>query len=170
VVSLVSCVPALPSSLAGVLPRESGLYGWWGSPSVLPEFGGTMHEGEPELRLLYVGLASTLRSRLVGNHMRRTGNSTLRQTLAGLLLDEHAFRPRMTDRVVLIEEDESRLTAWMTENLRVTWSTHPTPKDVEADVIRALRPPLNVDHATGPARDAVKAAKQRFRASAETTY
>jgi hypothetical protein len=39
----------------------------------------------PDLRLLYVGIATKLRTRLASNHLGRTGSSTLRRTLAGLL-------------------------------------------------------------------------------------
>ena len=45
-------------------------------------------------------------------------------------------------------------------------SQYPTPRDVEADVIRALHPPLNVDHASGPATQVVKAARRRYYESA----
>jgi hypothetical protein len=98
--------------------------------------------------------------------MRRTGSSTLRRTLAGLLLDEQGYRTRWTDRVVLVDEDEIRLTDWTAENLRVSWCVHPGPRTVEGEVIRALRPPLNVDHASGPVCDAVKAGRQRYYGSA----
>lgn len=98
--------------------------------------------------------------------MRRTGSSTLRRTLAGLLLGDEGFRTRWTDRVVLVDEDEVRLTLWMAENLRVSWTEHPAPRDVEPVIIRSLAPPLNVDHASGSARDAIKAARRRYYASA----
>ncbi|MDL5159753.1 GIY-YIG nuclease family protein [Actinomycetospora termitidis] len=164
--TLLGNTPVTPGVLAEQVPRGPGLYAWWASPSVLSGFDGAAHASEPDLRLLYVGLATNLRSRLHGNHMRRSGTSTLRRTLAGLLLDEHGFRTRRTDRVVLVDEDEVRLSAWMTEHLRVTWCTHPEPGAVEAEVIRLLRPPLNVDHASGPARDLVRAARARYRSSA----
>ncbi|WP_346772720.1 GIY-YIG nuclease family protein [Rhodococcus sp. 14C212] len=38
------------------------------------------------MRLIYVGIASHLRRRIVHNHLRRSGSSTLRRTLAGLLI------------------------------------------------------------------------------------
>jgi hypothetical protein len=113
-----------------------------------------------------VGLATKLRSRLASNHLRRSGSSTLRRTLAGLLLDEQDYQTRWTDRVVLVDEDEARLTTWMTSTLRVSWCEHPTPRDVEADVIRGLRPPLNVDHASGAALQVIKAARRRYYDSA----
>jgi hypothetical protein len=74
----------------------------------------------------------------------RSGSSSLRRTLAGLLLEDEALRTRWTDRVVLVDEDEVRLTAWMEANLRVSWCEHPSPRDVEPLVIDNLAPPRNV--------------------------
>jgi hypothetical protein len=147
-------------------PAIAGLYAWWASPEVLPALAGPMHPRLGNLRLLYVGIATRLRSRLASNHLRRSGSSTLRRTLAGLLLDDLHLRTRWTDRVVLVDGDEIRLTEWMTANLRVSWCEHPAPREVEAAIIPMLRPPLNVDHATGPSVDLVKAARRRYRESA----
>ena len=152
--------------MAAEAPREPGVYAWWAAPSALPDLPGPLHSSGADLRLLYVGLASNLRRRLAGNHLRRSGTSTLRRTLAGLLLDEEGLRTRRTDRVVLVDEDETKLTTWMTEHLRVTWCEHENPRAVEADVIRALEPPLNIDHTTGTSRDVVAAARERYYRSA----
>lgn len=133
---------------------------------ILPDLKGQPNTADDSLCLLYVGIATKLRSRLGQNHMRRTGSSTLRRTLAGLLLDAEEFRTRWTDRVVLVDEDEARLTNWMETNLRVSWCEHPRPRDVESAIIERLVPPLNLDHATGPARDRIKAARKRYYASA----
>lgn len=156
----------LPATEIPQAPAASGLYAWWAPPSVLPALIGPAHPVEVDVRLLYVGIAAKLRSRLGQNHMKRTGSSTLRRTLSGLLLDEQGFRTRWTDRVVLVDEDEPRLTSWMTTHLRVSWCEHPAPRDVEAAIIERLAPPLNVDHASGPTRDAIKAARRRYRTSA----
>lgn len=94
-------------------PAAPGLYAWWPPPAILPDLPGLPHPTAPDLRLLYVGLAARLRSRLGSNHLRRSGSSTLRRTLAGLLLDEQGYRTRWTDRVVLVDDDEARLTKWM---------------------------------------------------------
>lgn len=158
--------PIVPSEILAQVPREPGLYAWWAHPAILPDMPGQSHPEGPNLRLLYIGLATRLRSRLGQNHMRRSGSSTLRRTLAGLLLDDEGYRTRWTDRVVLVDDDEARLTAWMTTNLRVSWCTHLDPGQVEGDVIRTLRPPLNVEHASGPVCDVVKAARKRYRSSA----
>jgi hypothetical protein len=147
-------------------PLAPGLYAWWAPPAILPELVGPAHSTVPDLRLLYVGLATKLRSRLASNHLRRSGSSTLRRTLAGLLLDEQGYRTRWTDRVVLVDEDEVRLTGWMGTNLRVSWCEYPTPADVEGDIIRVLQPPLNVDQASGPTVDVVKAARRHYYDSA----
>lgn len=148
------------------LPPASGLYAWWASPTVLPTLSGRPHPSTPDLRLLYVGIATKLRSRIASNHLGRTGSSTLRRTLAGLLLDDEQYRTRWTDRVVLVDDDERRLTAWMVTHLHVSWCEHLTPRDVEESIIHVLRPPLNVDHASGPALDLVKAARRHYYASA----
>lgn len=133
---------------------------------MLPTLTGPPHPSIPDLRLLYVGLATKLCSRLASNHLGRTGSSTLRRTLAGLLLNEEKYRTRWTDRVVLVDDDEARLTEWMVKHLHVSWSEHPTPRDVEESIIQTLWPPLNVDHASGPALHIVKAARQNYYASA----
>lgn len=147
-------------------PLVAGLYAWWAPSTVLPTIAGPPHPLRQDLRLLYVGIATRLRGRLASNHLRRSGSSTLRRTLAGLLLDEERLRTRWTDRVVLVDDDEIRLTKWMTTNLRVSWCEHPAPRDVEAAIIRILRPPLNVEHAAGPNVDLIKAARRRYYQSA----
>lgn len=147
-------------------PAAAGLYAWWASPNVLPALEGRTHPSIRPLRLLYIGLAIDIRSRLVSNHLSRSGRSTLRRTLAGLLLDEEQYRTRWTDRVVLFDEDERRLTGWMIEHLRVTWCEYPTPREIEQTIIRSLQPPLNVHYASGAARELVQAARRHYRASA----
>jgi hypothetical protein len=47
------------------------------------------------------------------------------------------YRPRWTSRVVLVDEDEKRLTAWMNQNLRVSWCEHQN----EADRSGGFEPP-----------------------------
>jgi hypothetical protein len=147
-------------------PTAAGLYAWWASPLVLPALKGPAHPSTPNLRLLYIGLATKLRSRLTSNHLGRSGSSTLRRTLAGFLLDDEQYRTRWTDRVVLVDDDERRLTEWMIEHLLVTWCEYTTPRDVEQAIIQSLRPPLNVQYASGPARELVQAARRRYHASA----
>ena len=158
--------PTSARDVRALAPTLPGLYAWWASPEVLPALVGPANPLNPALRLLYVGIATKLRSRLASNHLGRSGSSTLRRTLAGFLLDDEQYRTRWTDRVVLVDDDERRLTDWMVKHLHVTWCEHVTPRDVEQATIQTLRPPLNVEHASGPALDLVKAARRRYYASA----
>jgi hypothetical protein len=130
-------------------------------------FPGISNVAEPSHRLLYLGIATQLRRRIVGNHLRRSGSSTLRRTLAGLLMASEGYRTMWTDRVVLTPADDARLTTWMYGHLALTWAAVSEPRAVEIDLIRQLRPPLNVESSlAGELRDAVKAARATFHASA----
>lgn len=146
----------------GTLPAASGLYAWWAAPEVFPQLPGPAHPTEPELRLLYVGLAKNLRRRITSNHLRSSGSSTLRRTLAGLLLDTERYQTRRTDRVVIVDDDEIRLTTWMHTHLRLTWCVHPNPADVEAAVIGQWAPPLKASHTIGGPALAVITAETWF--------
>ncbi|WBB80305.1 GIY-YIG nuclease family protein [Micromonospora sp. WMMD882] len=147
------------------LSRGSGVYAWWAAPSVFPDLPGPPNEQVPSLRLLYLGRATSLRGRILRNHLRRSGSSTLRRTLAGLLVSE-GYRTTWTDRVVLVPEDEARLTAWMHTHLRLTWAEDADPATLEGVLVRRTRPPLNV-HGVDPEhlQAAVIAAKSSYNAS-----
>ncbi|MDG4791534.1 GIY-YIG nuclease family protein [Micromonospora sp. WMMD1102] len=144
------------------LGRGSGVYAWWAAPSTLPDLPGPPNGTVPSLRLLYLGRATSLRGRILRNHLRRSGSSTLRRTLAGLLVAE-GYRTTWTDRVVLVPEDETRLTAWMHTHLRLTWAEDAEPETVEAELVRRLHPPLNV-HGVDPehVQPTVVAAKNAY--------
>lgn len=151
------------------IPSGPGLYGWWGEPGLLPPVTGTPHPTNPSLRLYYLGIGGDLHERMVKRHVRGgCGASTLRRSLAGLLQPEQGYRTRWTaTRVVLVPEDERRLTAWIRDHLHVTWVEHADPDGVEPAVIRAMTPPLNIDHNQGhPDYTTVKAARAAWRASA----
>ncbi|MGW5011588.1 GIY-YIG nuclease family protein [Micromonospora chalcea] len=147
------------------LARGSGVYAWWAPPSVLPDLPGPPNNSDPSRRMLYLGRATSLRGRILRNHLRRSGSSTLRRTLAGLLVSE-GYRTTWTDRVVLVPEDETRLTAWMHTHLRLTWAEDPEPAIIEAELVRRLHPPLNV-HGVDPEhiQAAVVAAKNSYNVS-----
>ena len=148
--------------------RGSGVYAWWAPPSVFPELPGPEQPIDESLRLLYIGRATSLRGRIVRTHLRQSGSSTLRRTLAGLLLPTEGYRTEWTDRVVLCREDEQRLTKWMRANLFLTWAEDPHPEEIEDGLIRRMRPPLNV-HGVAPAflQAAVVAAKNAYNTSAQ---
>ncbi|MFH5212081.1 GIY-YIG nuclease family protein [Antrihabitans spumae] len=148
------------------VPAASGLYAWWAEPVTFESLAGPPNGRDSSMRLLYIGLASTLRRRIVSNHLKRSGSSTLRRTLAGLLLDSEQYKTMWTDRVVLSPQDEHRLTTWMHNHLALTWCAHPDPAAVERTIIEILRPPLNVDFASGPNLAAIKKARAAYTESA----
>ncbi|MCZ2817927.1 GIY-YIG nuclease family protein [Modestobacter sp. VKM Ac-2984] len=177
--SVVAALRSLPVSLdearTGV-PSAPGVYAWWGRFGALPGISGPRHDAA-DLQLLYVGIApngaeskATLRSRVVGDHIRgTTGSSTLRRSLAALLSEQQGWQSRWTTRPVLVNADELRLSEWMGENLRLTWAEHPEPWTVEAQLIAELEPPLNqADNAAHPLHGFVRDARTRWREAARS--
>jgi hypothetical protein len=163
---LLSGMPLALDVAVKRVSRGSGVYAWWAGPSVFPDLPGVANAHDPSLRMLYLGRATSLRGRILRNHLRRSGSSTLRRTLAGLLVAE-GYRTTWTDRVVLVPEDETRLTAWMHTHLRLTWATDAEPATVEAELVRRLHPPLNVSGVDlGHLQEAVTDAKKAYNASA----
>ncbi|MGV9889776.1 GIY-YIG nuclease family protein [Streptomyces sp. NPDC003395] len=157
--------PQLLSVAVVALPRTAGLYAWWAPPSVLRSFPGPANSADPGRRLLFLGKATRLRSRITSNHLRRSGSSTLRRTLVGLLMPTEGYRTVWTDRVVLVPE--KRLTEWMHEHLALTWVEHPEPLSVEGELLSRLWPPLNADGAgQNAALTAVREARARYYESA----
>ncbi|OMQ16325.1 hypothetical protein A7K94_0203335 [Modestobacter sp. VKM Ac-2676] len=161
----------------GEIPAAPGLYAWWGRFGALPGISGPRH-GTADLQLLYVGIApngtgskATLRSRVVGDHIRgTTGSSTLRRSLAALLSEQQGWRSRWTTRPVLVNADELRLSDWMGEKLALTWVEHPEPWTAEPAVIAELEPPLNqADDAAHPLYDYVREARKQWRDAARST-
>ncbi|MGY2079885.1 GIY-YIG nuclease family protein [Modestobacter sp. SYSU DS0657] len=166
--------PIFLERVGAELPAVPGLYAWWAPFGALPGISGPRHP-EAGLQLLHVGIApngsasqATLRSRVVGDHIRgTTGSSTLRRTLAALLSDQQGWRSRWTTRPVLVNADELRLSAWMGEKLALTWTEHPQPWTVEAAVIAELEPPLNqADNSAHPLHSFVREARKRWREAA----
>jgi hypothetical protein len=176
-------VVELRSSVSGVeqarneVPAEPGLYAWWSLPDALPGITGPRHpEGGHEL--VYVGIArsgpssrATLRSRVVGNHIRgTTGQSTLRRSLAALLFEPEGWRSRFTDRPLLEPGDEHRLGEWMRQHLALTWAVCEQPWTVEAQVIAELTPPLNQSaNSSHPSYRHVRDARRTWRRVAKAS-
>ncbi|GAB3237292.1 hypothetical protein GCM10027447_36360 [Glycomyces halotolerans] len=159
--------PVPVDAAAASLPAASGLYAWWAPMEVFDDLPGPSHPADPSVRLLYIGIAGNLRGRITGDHLRRSGSSTFRRTLAGLLLESERFTTKWTDRVVLESADEIRLTAWIRRNLLLNWIEHAEPGRLETRLITRLHPPLNLAEAEpGPAYDRVARARAAYRASA----
>jgi hypothetical protein len=154
VIAALTVVPVALDAAQLQLPRVGGMYAWWIVKRALAGVPANRHPAVAELDLLYVGIApsgpkskSTLRSRVIGNHMR--GNiaaSTLRRTLAALLLDKLALTPIVkASKVQLPKEQNAQLGEWLREHLRLTWHPAPEPWLLEHAVIKKLGPPLNLD-------------------------
>lgn len=136
------------------VPRSAGLYG--------VHAGGARSElGLPETdsTLLYIGKAErSLAARDLTTHFTtgRTGQSTLRRSLAALLreqLDLHAVprNPAVPGHFTsfgLSSDGDERLTRWMVDHLALTTWAPPagaeTLRDLERAVIDRLQPPLNL--------------------------
>ncbi|WP_164700280.1 GIY-YIG nuclease family protein [Modestobacter sp. KNN46-3] len=176
VVAALRGLPVPLAEAAADVPAAPGLYAWWGRFGALPGISGPRHE-TADLQLLYVGTApngatsqATLRSRVVGDHIRgTTGSSTLRRSLAALLSEQQGWRSRWTTRPVLVNADELRLSEWMAERLQLTWAEHPEPWTVEAQLIADLEPPLNqADNRDHPLHPFVREARTRWREAARS--
>jgi len=150
-----------------------GVYAWWLIDSqALPAVPTTAHPVEP-FGLIYIGIAPgrasskrVLRARF-GDHGKDAGRSTLRRALASLLYQQEGWRLQWTDRPLLADVDNDALTAWMDANLRVQWVHVPEPWDIEAEIVRLMRPPLNRTHnQEHPFYKEVGEARERFRTAA----
>lgn len=171
----------LRSSVSGIerardeMPAEPGLYAWWSLPGALSGITGPRHpRGGHEL--MYVGIArstpasrATLRSRVIGNHIRgTTGRSTVRRSLASLLFEQEGWRSRFTDRPLLEPSDEQRLNEWMLQHLALTWAVCQQPWAVEAQVIAELTPSLNQSaNSSHPLYRHVRDARRKWRQAAQ---
>lgn len=163
-------IDAPPRSIADlVLVSRPGVYAWWGEISWPPSFPA-VPPGLP----IYVGKADTepLGQRARSFHLRRTRGSALRRSLAAVLVDELELQPHVVrDRRswALNAVGEAKLTAWMHDQLRVTWVELDDPGEVEQAIILQLLPPLNDKHATGsPYRAPMRELREALRAAGET--
>ena len=103
--------------------------------------------------------ASTLRSRIGGNHLGgKVRSSTLRRTLASVLLAPLALE--LLGPKLLGAPSEARLTEWMRRHLSLAvHGVHSGEHlaDLEKRVVDSLLPPLNVDHMpAGPLRERLR--------------
>lgn len=156
------------------LPDQPGFYAWWTAAGSMPGVPPCPHPNVNGLDLFYIGIApsrstsnATLRSRVIGNHIRgNTAASTFRLTLGALLLESEGYdRVRTIKKVVLTAKDNRRLTEWQERHLRLTWAKHDEPWTIEHDVIAALKPPLNLaGNLNHPFHAALSDARRRFRA------
>lgn len=148
-------------------PKAPGLYAWW---STEPELLGIPGTPLADSFLYYVGTTKTkrdLRKRLVTHAAGKARSSTVRFTLAALGAVLTTPLDAGRGKVRLETDEEAELTTWIAEHFGVSWSESDNPGDIEASVIGALKPPLNLDHnSSHPMYATVKAARAAFRARA----
>lgn len=159
------------------VPAKPGLYAVSGARRAWTVLGlGEPPDGRP----FYIGKAErSLLGRDVHTHFTtgKTGWSTVRRTLAGLLattLDLHAqprtpASPGYFDRFGLEPAGDDRLTAWMVEHLRLAVWASPQRTDlgeVETAVLAAMIPPLNLSKVRSPWRAQVTVGRTALAAEA----
>jgi hypothetical protein len=111
---------------------------------------GRIYVGQAGASSSHAGIpsASTLLSRIGGNHLGgRVRNSTLRRTLASVLIEPQVLMLIGPKRLTV--ESEARLTSWMERHLSLAICVVDSGAQLaalEAQVVEALRPPLNIDH------------------------
>jgi hypothetical protein len=135
-------------------PRAPGVYGWLfrSVPPGVPCEGCVTRDG---FTLLYVGISpgrnassQNLRNRIRYHFRGNAEGSTLRLTLGCLLepvLGTSLRRVGSGKRLTFGGEGEARLTEWMADNARVCWVQTVNARELEAELIRTLALPLNLD-------------------------
>ena len=156
-------------------PFASGFYAWWCRQDGLTKASPTIpYERRvptaEQWSLLYVGIspngptrARNIAIRFAKDHTGGTiGGSTFRQSLAALTKEALALQPRRgSDRSRLLSE--APLSGWIEDCCGVTFAPAERPWEIEAEVIRLLNPPLNINNGTHPFRIQVKASRAALR-------
>src|SRR4051794_38178083 len=155
-----------------LVPKEPGLYAFYGDDRAWAQLRlSPAFDGQP----LYVGKAErSLNGRDVGTHFAagKTGSSTVRRSLAALLVDELALvavprnlaQPDGSANFGLDAVSEGSLSSWMEQRLSLaTWSKPEGANldAIETAVVRRLHPPLNLDK-VGEPRKRLREARRRM--------
>lgn len=157
---------------ADLVARSPGLYAFYGDEHSWSDLQLTpVFDGQP----LYVGKAElSLNGRDVGTHFAtgKTGSSTVRRSLAALLVDElvlipvprNLARPDGSANFALEHAGDARLSDWMERRLFLATWVKPDGvflDELETAVVRQLRPPLNLDK-VGEPRKRLRIARKRM--------
>lgn len=161
---------------ARLVPKTPGLYAFYGDEDAWSGLAlNPVFVGQP----LYVGKAErSLNGRDVGTHIAagKTGSSTVRRSLAALLVDrlELVAVPRNLERpdgrasYALEAAGDLRLSSWMDAHLTLATWVKPAGVDldeVETAVLVRLRPPLNIKK-VGEPRERLLRARARLATAA----
>lgn len=150
------------------VPQSPGIYGWWFHTTPDARIDVSNCKTVEGLHLLYVGIspenvgsASHLRKRIRQHYRAKLSRSTLRRSLAALLMDQLGLKPVMeAGRLTLGGAGEDTLSQWMSDNAYVSWHVHSRPWDVEDGIFRLVNLPLNIkDNARNPFRAKLEMAR-----------
>jgi hypothetical protein len=155
-----------------LVPRRAGLYAFHGDQQA---WSGLDLEPSFHDQPLYVGKAErSLNGRDVRTHFAtgKTGSSTVRRSLAALLVRElglvavprNLSKPDGSANFALDAASDARLSSWMDQHLRLATWVKPEETvlgDVETALVLRLRPPLNLDK-VGEPRDRLRQARRRL--------
>jgi hypothetical protein len=160
------------SRAADLVPDQPGLYAFYGGRQAWTELAlEPAFDGQP----LYVGKAErSLNGRDVRTHFAtgKTGSSTVRRSLAALLIDDvdlvavprNLAKPDGSANYALDPPSDARLSTWMENHLRLATWVRPDGLvlgDIEIAVVLRLRPPLNLDK-VGEPRERLRRARRRL--------
>ena len=138
------------------VPAVSGIYAWYfcEMPGITPTEGCLVSGTKT---LLYVGNSpdksvkpnstQNLRKRITYHYRGNAESSTLRRTLGALLAPRSGFPLRRVGsgkRMTLTHAGEKWLDSWMDQNAFVCWIRHPSPWEVEKELISDVSLPLNI--------------------------
>lgn len=155
-----------------LVPKRPGLYAFYGDERAWADLElSSAFEDQP----LYVGKAErSLNGRDVGTHFSagKTGSSTVRRSLAALLVNEldllavprNRAKPDGSANFALHPAGEERLSQWMERRLSLATWCKPDGIDLDAletTVVRQLHPPLNLDK-VGERRTELREARRRL--------
>ena len=141
------------------VPAAGGVYGWW-FRCLPPLVDARDCHPHGDLRLLYAGISprqpprdgrpssqQTLRQRLRMHYAGNAEGSTLRKTLGCLLSGELGIQLRRVGSGTrkTFAEGEQVLSAWMADNVFVSWVIREHPWELEDDLIAAVDLPLNLE-------------------------
>ena len=153
------------------VPTGAGLFAIYGTEETWKALGLNDCDGRP----LYVGKAEvSLHSRDLRAHFSsgKTGQSTVRRSLAALLRDalqltpsyRHPERRERATHYGLEAPGDDQLTEWMGANLKIAFWDKPAAcenlADVERAVIDTCHPPLNLKDNESPWKERVAAARR----------
>ena len=156
--SVLLSPPRLWSStevLANVaVPREAGAYAWYFRqvPPGVPVEGCVTKD---DLTLLYVGIVPkgpggrpnrVLAKRLREHYDSNAYSSTLRRTLGCLLEGVLGIQLIRNGKRYTFGDGERSLSNWMAENAFVCWAIAKEPWQIEAEALRTVCLPLNIQH------------------------